>query len=524
MTGNTSELLETVSTLAATQDTSGLDALKAKYEQQVKLSPLNCEAQFNLANICLKSGDKEKAQRLYQFVRKLDPKHKLVRKKLIELLLAARKPRDAGPIAAELIAIDDDDADSIKILASVEFAIGNWDNVVANCDAAIAASDDKAAMRSAVLPYYIHCAELADAESMLRQVLRANPDDKVAMRATGSLYYRKGEFDAGISHLQNALEKNPDNDQLNFGLCFHQLASGDLRNGWTEFTRRSLKDFFKNEKNPPRANNVDDLRGKSVFVVAEQGIGDVFQFLRFLPQVCEVASEVHLNIRESLYDIVRPAFPDVSLHSNLNDARACDIALPLMDVPRVLKYFSHQDMASPPYLRAEQARVKKWRNVIGDHGFKVGICWQGNPLGLVDLGRSVPLVECKPISEIDGVRLISLQHGFGEEQIADNPDMNIEVLSDVDADEGSAFLDTAAIMNCLDLIVTTDTSTAHLAGALGCPGLVLLKKYPDWRWILGGNGDVWYENLQRLNQEDIGDWAGVLRNVVKEIERRKSYG
>lgn len=257
-------------------------------------------------------------------------------------------------------------------------------------------------------------------------------------------------------------------------------------------------------------------------MIAEQGIGDIVQFIRFVKPISAVASEVHLLVRESLHQLLGPSLPNVALISDHDEPPECDFALSLMNIPSLLGISHPDELRSPPYVIAEPTRLEKWANILGDEGFKVGLIWQGNPKPLVELGRSLPLSTLKPLSTLSGVRLVSLQMGYGVEQLESNQEMGIEVLSEHEIDKDAAFVDTAAIMKNLDLIVTTDTSSAHLAGALGCPTLLMLKKHPDWRWVLGGYGHAWYDTLTLINQDEPEDWTGVVNQVVKNIELRKN--
>jgi hypothetical protein len=161
-----------------------------------------------------------------------------------------------------------------------------------------------------------------------------------------------------------------------------------------------------------------------------------------------------------------------------------------------------------------------WRARLGAHGFKVGVAWQGNPAGSVDQGRSIPLRELAPLAQVRGVRLISLQKNHGIEQIDRRPDgMTLETPGH-DFDGGAdAFIDTAAMMMNLDLVVSSDTSIAHLAGALGRPVWVMLKKVPDWRWLLDREDSPWYPTMRLFRQTESGDWTGVAARVADELRR-----
>jgi hypothetical protein len=171
-----------------------------------------------------------------------------------------------------------------------------------------------------------------------------------------------------------------------------------------------------------------------------------------------------------------------------------------------------------PYLNAELKIEQVWKERIGAHGFRIGIAWQGNPVGAIDAGRSVPLKHFVGLSKISGVRLISLQKQVGLDQLADLPeDVKIEILGD-DFDSGpDAFIDTAAVMNGLDLIITCDTSIPHLAGALGRPTWVALKHVPDWRFMLDREDTPWYPTMRLFRQNKRDDWGHVFLEIEKSL-------
>jgi hypothetical protein len=169
-------------------------------------------------------------------------------------------------------------------------------------------------------------------------------------------------------------------------------------------------------------------------------------------------------------------------------------------------------------LKAEDDLVVRWRERIGGDGFKIGIAWQGNPQARIDEGRSIPLEQFIALSRVDGVRLISLQKHHGLGQLACLPmDVEIETLGD-DFDNGSdAFVDTAAIMQNLDLIITSDTSIPHLAGALGKPTWIALKPMPDWRWLLDRGDSPWYPTVRLFRQTATGNWNPVFAEIEREL-------
>jgi hypothetical protein len=160
-----------------------------------------------------------------------------------------------------------------------------------------------------------------------------------------------------------------------------------------------------------------------------------------------------------------------------------------------------------------------WTSRVGIEGFKIGICWQGSTIR-TGIGRSFPLNALRPISTLPNVRLISLQRGAGVEQLRELPaGMHVETFEGFD-DGPDAFIDTAALMEVLDLVITCDTSIAHVAGALGRPAWVAVKRVPDWRWMLDRDDNPWYPTLRLFRQAIPGDWKPVFEVIYRELSSR----
>jgi hypothetical protein len=229
--------------------------------------------------------------------------------------------------------------------------------------------------------------------------------------------------------------------------------------------------------------NREPLRDKRIVIFWEQGHGDIVQIVRYLHSLKELGARVTFLAPRNLQRLLRPLAGEVELTSALDGTRAFDFQCPLMSLPLKFETDLGSIPNSVPYLRAEPELVAGWREKIGQAGFKIGICWQGNPIAKVDRGRSVPLVQFAPLAPLPEVRLISLQKHHGLDQLDRLPaDVKVETLGE-DFDAGAdAFVDTAAVMMSLDLVVTSDTAMPHLAGALARPTWVALKSArPGWR-------------------------------------------
>jgi tetratricopeptide (TPR) repeat protein len=309
--------------------------------------------------------------------------------------------------------------------------------------------------------------------------------------------------------------------ELLFGESLILLLNGELPLGWIGYETR----FEQPRSTPPKLVadypvwRGEDISGKRIVVFVEQGYGDIIQFSRYLPLLAERGADVTFYASSQLLRILRPLASSARLTADLGD-ETFDYQCALISLPLAFGTDLDTIPATVPYLQSEPELVSTWAERIGPDGFRIGIAWQGNPTGAVDHGRSFPVSALAPIAAVPGVRLISLQKVFGLEQLANlPPSMRVEVL-DPEHDPGpDAFIDTAAIAATLDLVITSDTSLAHLVGALGRPVWVALKYVPDWRWLLDRDDSPWYPTMRLYRQDAPGDWRSVFRKMAGDLRR-----
>ena len=199
--------------------------------------------------------------------------------------------------------------------------------------------------------------------------------------------------------------------------------------------------------------------------------------------------------------------------SEVGDDEPFDCMVPFSNLPFVFSTTLATMPGGTPYLAAEAERVDAWRARLGGHGTRIGLCWRGNQDWRADPHRSIPLGAFAPLAGLPGARVISLHVGDGG---TPTPGVPLEQLDGVD-DGPDGFVDTAAIMANLDLIVTIDTSIAHLAGALGRPVHVLLRRVPEWRWLLGREDTPWYPTMRLFRPEEADDWSAPIRRLVETV-------
>ena len=257
------------------------------------------------------------------------------------------------------------------------------------------------------------------------------------------------------------------------------------------------------------------LAGRTLLIRPELFLGDMIQFCRYALLATAQGARVTLAVPKPLLAVLRDLAPNVTVIEESAVPGKFDCYCPLMSLPFAFGTTIETVPAPIPYLRPDPERVAAWRRTIGTDGLKIGICWQGSA-NRTELERSFPLARFAPLSRLPNVRLISLQTGFGVEQLPDLP--GVTHFQDVSDGGQRPFVESAAMMAALDLVITTDTSIAHLAGALGRPTWIALRHMPDWRWGPSGDTTPWYPTARLFRQKTKGDWEGVFDNIQHALK------
>ena len=350
--------------------------------------------------------------------------------------------------------------------------------------------------------------------------LALNPSNVECFNNRGSVFREIGRLDEALADYHHALALNPDHVGARANLALTELLLGDWAKGFEGYELRFRK--WKNRIFQPNTGagpwRGEALAGKSILLYGEQGFGDAIQFIRYVPQLVAQGARVTVLCDRRLHRLFSTIAAGVDFIASAETGRTFDFQIALMSLPRVLAIRPETLRSEVSYLRAEAGRCEYWRLRLGEHGFKVGLAWQGNPAGSIDNGRSIPLRAFAPLAKIDRVRIISLQKNHGTEQLMNlPPGMTVE-RPGFDFDEGNdAFIDTAAIMANLDLVITSDTSIAHLAGALGRPVWIALKYVPDWRWLTKRSDSPWYPTARLFRQTTLDDWQGVVSEIAAAL-------
>ena len=335
-----------------------------------------------------------------------------------------------------------------------------------------------------------------------------------------------GRFPEAFADVSRCLEVAPNDDQVLYAISLIELLHGRWREAWPKYERRialnvGIPEGFSPPPWPPWRG--ERLEHELLVLRGEQGLGDHVLFSCFAAHLAKLGHRIALWTKPSLEPLLRTV-PGVE--RVVSDIAALEDSTGLrwtsmMSVPGILGTMPETVPRNGPFLAADPDRVAAWRQRLGNHGFKIGIAWQNAGASHLDKLRSVPLREFASLTDIAGVRLISLQKGRGVEEIETvGFGERIETLGDDFDAGGGAFLDSAAAMMNLDLIVTPDNAIAHLAGALGRPTFVALMHVPEWRWLLDRDDSPWYPATRLFRQSRASDWAGVFGRITDVVRGR----
>jgi hypothetical protein len=344
-----------------------------------------------------------------------------------------------------------------------------------------------------------------------------NPDFAEAHSNLGLLMQSKGKRDHAMACYRHALEIKPDYPEARNNHSLLLLLMGCFREGWPEYEWRWKCKGQEERVFPQPRWTGSSLAGRTLLVHSEQGLGDTLQFIRYAELLRHQGGTVMIEVQPSLLPLLtQSGFQGlVGKGTPLGDF---DVHVPLLSLPGIFETSLETIPGGVPYLSADPQGVEHWQHVLRDTaGFRVGVAWQGNPNYKGDRLRSIPLSHFRVLAQ-DGVELISLQKGFGSEQMAEIAGkFKVRDLGgSVDTEHG-AFMDTAAIMKNLDLVVTSDTAVAHLAGALGVPVWVALPFSPDWRWMLDRTDSPWYPTMRLFRQSRSDDWETVFHTMAQAL-------
>jgi len=477
------------------QDQGDLQAAIASYQKALAINPNLLEALNNLGNALQEQGDLQASIASYQKALAINPS---LAESLNNLGSALREQGD-------LQAAVDYHRKALTLKPNYPEAFTNLGNAL------WMQGDPQAA-----IGYH-------------RKALAINPNYPEALNNLGNVLAEEGDLQAAIACHRKAISLKNHSTALyyasaHFNLSCVLLLSGEYRDGWEEYEWRFRKKKAGTPHAHPQVEQWDghnDSSEQKLILVSEQGLGDTLQFMRYVLYLRNMGIDVSFCAQPKLHDLIRASGITTTVYTpeeanTLTEGKW----LPLLSLPRYLNVSPTNALVDQPYIKVPEQKVSEWKQKLASEKRPIiGISWQGNPLiEKAHQCRSLPLETLAPIAEKTEASLLSLQKGYGSEQLAGCSFLRRFVGCQEEINETWDFVETAAmIVNC-DLIITVDTAVAHLAGGLGQPTWLLLRKCPDWRWGMTGESSFWYPSMCLFRQREQNNWLEVVDRMATVLQ------
>ncbi|MEW6054471.1 MAG: tetratricopeptide repeat protein [Nitrospirota bacterium] len=375
--------------------------------------------------------------------------------------------------------------------------------------------------------------QLDNAAHWYQEAIKHNPNSSEIYTNLGLVYEEKGDIDQSISSLRKAIKLNRCDPEIHWNLSLVLLSAGNLNEGWQEYEWRCLiKDFGLRRFAPPRWDG-SSLRRKTIFIYAEQGIGEEIMFSSCIPEIIERGASCIVDCDKRLVPLFGRSFPEAEIldrsaivHLSAEILRA-DFCSPMGSLPLFLRSNLRSFPQRNSYLVPDTKKVTMWRSRFANlgAGLKIGISWRGGSKKWDRLVRSTMLSQWDKVFSVTHLHFINLQYGDCAAELNNAKNTKGITIHDwEDADPLKDLDNFAAQIAALDLVISVDNATVHMAGALGKPVWVLLPFVCDWRWMQDFEDTPWYKTLRLIRQKTPGDWDGVFRRVVSDLKHYLETG
>jgi tetratricopeptide (TPR) repeat protein len=470
------------------------------------------QALYPYGLLLLGSGRCNEAAAVLARAAALRPDHEGVRMNLARAQLGARQMGAALGTAEAILAAAPANVEANVIRGSALSALCRPAEAIGAFERAIALEPGHAAAHLNLGNALVDLDRLAEAERYCRAAIRLDPSLVEAHASLGFILTSAGRLAEAIEACEVAIGLRPDFAEAHWNQATALLLAGDFRRGFRKYEWRKQHDRFRRDfiDLPGPVWQGEPARGRTILVHAEQGLGDTIQLARYLPLIAARGARPVLACDRRLVPLLGQLGAVVAKDQPLP---GYDLWIDQMSLPRVFGTDPHTIPSVGGYLRADPERMRAVRAVLPEER-AIGLVWAGNPAHSNDARRSLPVEQLERLLAVPGCRFVSLQVGPRSGEAG--------ALAGV-ADLSSVLLDyaaTAAVVAQLALVITVDTSVAHLAGALGKPCWVMLPFAPDWRWMLAHHEESpWYKSMRLFRQESPGEWGGVVSEVIEAIER-----
>jgi len=498
-------------------------AIKA-YKKAIEQKSNDYEIYFNLGNTYRKSKNNKSAINAYKISLNLNPNYLPAINNIGICLKEEKKYNESIIFLKKAICLNKKDSEIYYNLGIVYKETGEIEKAINSYKIAIDLNPKYNQALNNLGLIYLEQGNIKNAYSLIEKSIKINPASSFSYNNIGSVYQEEGDLSSAKDSYVKAIKTNQDSPDSHWNLATTLLLMGEYEKGWEEYEWRLKTERANKLHTKPICKKWDGneiQEDTELLIIAEQGIGDTLHFMRYLKVLKSKYPKLKLCTQRNLHGLIKssnihpsPVSPEQGrLISNTK-------WIPLLSIPKYLKVRKNHPVINEPYIKSRKDLNKKWKKKLSkENKPKIGINWQGNPLP--DQGRlstrSFPLEIFSEISKKIDCSLVSLQKGYGSEQMNTCTFKNKFVSCQSEIDEIWDFEETAGIIENCDLIITCDTSVAHLAGGMGKETWVLLKEVPEWRWGMDGNKTFWYPSMTLFRQTKKNDWESVIKEVLKKL-------
>ena len=487
------------------------------FEKAIALKPGYAEAHNNLANTLHAIGSLEESWRHFKTALCLTPTYPQAHNNLGNLLLTLGQLEDAA--ASYKLALDFSPSypEAHSNLGHALTGLNQLDEAKSHCDQALALHPKYAAAYNNLGVIQHRQAQFEEAQASYRAAIQLRPNYPEAYLNLGNLLESQGLFSDALALYEKALSLRHDYALAHLNRSLIQLKMGNFGDGWHghewRWRQRGVREPRLNLRQPQWTGA--PLNGASILLHAEQGLGDSIQFLRYVPMVRAAGGRILLEIPATLRRLVSKLVCADELILSGTPRPPTDFHCPLMSLPLSFKTGEHTIPNGESYLSVPHEAQQKAAGLLSKFQKpRIGLVWAGNPKHLKDRFRSIPLSIFAKITDCEEASFFSLQIG---ESATELPKSSFPIVSLSAEIEDLA--DTAALIQQLDLVISVDTSVAHLAGALGIATWLLLSTDSDWRWLIDREDSPWYASIRIFRQSAFGNWESVIETVKSSLER-----
>ncbi|HZR90137.1 MAG TPA: tetratricopeptide repeat protein [Bradyrhizobium sp.] len=488
---------------------------EAVCRQILQAQPSTPEAEHLLGVISHQNGKLADAIQHVERATRLAPRVALFHANLGEMLRLAGRPKLAVEEARRALAIEPEMPAALSNLGVALYELKDYEGAARAQRKAIAAAPHFAEAHGNLGNALHAMRKFDEAIAAYRRAVELKPDYADGWANYGTTLHHSGSFDEGVAALRRAIALAPHHANARSGLGILLLMRGEFGEGLDEYEWRLRSSERKGPRFPEIPWAGESLAGKHIYVQAEQGFGDTLQFARYIPPLARRAERVTLRVHQQLVRLLRESLPGITVLGDRGNPAPYQCDAVLLSLPRLFRTRLESIPSGVPYLQTPADAAQRWRKQLaGMQGLKVGLVWAGNPEHVNDSRRSLDLKALAPLFAVHGVSFASLQFGA---RTADLKRLKSKpAIEDLGA-QFADFADTAGAVSALDLVITVDTSVAHLAGALGKPVWVLLPWVTDWRWMLHREDNPWYPTMRLFRQKRDEAWADVVPRIADEL-------